>query len=245
MTTSKKDNPAEETTSAEGNAEAGKEKAAPQEPSAAALRAQKAAEQAKAAAADAFAAFKSLLTDPVGQLGPAHDSLGDNRALGVGVVFGVVAAFGAALAASVMLGSLISMMMGAGLSTGLHFGMLLRSLISGLFAVAAAAGAIYLLSPLFGGKTRLGSSVYIAGTSFLPMGLAMLLAAIISAILTNRLGMILVSLLVIFGLCLTVLVLNAGLRHISGLNEQRASLATPAVLALAGIVNLLIAYLLA
>lgn len=240
MTTPKKNSPND----AQDPTEPAQEPEHSQEPSAASLRAQRAAEQARAAANDAFDAFKSLLTDPVGQLSTAHDSLGDNRAMGVGAVFGVAAAFGMALAASVMVGAFVHMMMGASGAGGLHFGVLLRSFVAYLFGIAAGAGAIYLLSPLFGGKAKLGSSVYIGGTTFLPMGLAMFLAAIIALALTNRLGMILVSLLTIAGLSFTILILNAGLRHIAGLNEQRASLATPAVLAVAGAAIFLINWLL-
>lgn len=216
----------------------------PQEPSAAAIRAQKAADQAKAAARDAWQAFGNLFSDPVGHLSPAYESLGDKRALGVGAVFGVIAAFGMALASGVLMGTLMHIMIGATGAPGLHIGVWLSSFIAYLFGIAAGAAAVYLLTPIFGGRAKLGSSVYVSGSTFLPLGLAMFLAAIISWILSNRLGVILVSLLIIVGLCFTVLILNAGLRHIGGLNERRASLCTPAVLAAAGATTILINWLL-
>lgn len=216
----------------------------PQEPSASAKRAQKAAEQAKAATTDALQAFKRLFTDPVGQLSLTHDSLGGQRALGVGAVFGVAAAFGMALAASVVIGTVMHMMMGATGTTGIHFGVLVRAFIAYVFGIAAGAGAIYALAPVFKGRTSVSSSVYISGSTFLPLGVALFLAAIIAAILNNRLGVILVGLLTIVGLCFTVMVLNAGLRHIIGLTERRASLATPAVLAITGAVIIAINWLL-
>lgn len=216
----------------------------PKEPSPSAKRAQRFAEQSKVAGADALHAFKNMLADPVGLLGPTYTKLGEQRALGVGAVFGVAAAFGMALAASVVIGTMIRMILGDPGTTGIHFGVLIRSFIAYVFGIAAGAGAIYALTPIFRGKTSVSASVYMSGATFLPLGLALFLAAIIAAIMNNRLGMILVTLLTIVGLCFMVMVLNAGFRHITGLNERRASLATPAVLAIAGVVIIAMNWLL-
>lgn len=207
-------------------------------------RAGEAAEQARTAAMDSLNAFKGMMLNPVAGLGATHDSLDDKRVLGVGVVFGLVAAFGMALAGAILVTGLAQMMMGMGIRTGFQFGTFFRGLIANLVGITACAGSIYMLAPVFGGRAKLGSSAFIAGATFLPWGLALFLGAIIGAILSNRLGMILVSLLVIFGLCYLIQILNAGFRQIAGLDEHRAAMATPSTLAVTAIIIMLIGWLL-
>lgn len=211
---------------------------------AASQRASEAAEQAKTAATDSLNAFKSMMLNPVAGLGATHNSLDEKRVLGVGVVFGVIAAVGMALAGAILLAGLGQMMMGMGMRTGFQFGTFFRALISNLVGIAACAGSIYMLAPVFGGRAKPGSSAFIAGATFLPWGIALFLGAIIGAILSNRLGMILVSLLAIFGLCYLIQILNAGFRQIAGLDERRAAMATPSTLAVTAIIIMLIGWLL-
>lgn len=211
---------------------------------AAAQRAAEAAEQARTALQDALATFKGMMLNPVAGLGAAHAGLEEKRVLGVGVVFAVLAALGIALAGGLLVTGLMQMMMGMGMRTGFQFGAFVRSFISTLGGIAACAAVIYTVAPMFGGRAKLGPSAFIAGATFLPWGIAVLLGSFIGAILSNRLGMILVSLLAVFGLCFLILILNAGFRQIAGLDERRAALATPTTLAATSIVILLIGWLL-
>lgn len=210
----------------------------------AAQRAAEAAEQAKTALQDALATFKGMMLNPVAGLGAAHAGLEEKRVLGVGVVFAVLAALGIALAGGLLVTGMMQMMMGMGMRTGFQFGAFVRSFISTLGGIAACGAVIYALAPMFGGRAKLGPSAFIAGATFLPWGIAMLLGSFIGAIFSNRLGMILVSLLVVFGLCFLILILNAGFRQIAGLDERRAALATPTTLAATSIVVMLIGWLL-
>lgn len=201
-----------------------------------------AAERAKSAARDAMGVFKTTMVNPVAGIGAAHSGLGEPRALGVGVVFALAAALGMALA-----GSVLTLRLLAGYPGGVNFEFadFFRSLISSLIGIAACAAAVYVLAPMFGGKTRPGSSVFIAGSAFLPWGLALFAASIIGAILSNRLGMILIGLLLIFAACYLILILNAGYRQIAGLDERRAAIATPSTLAATAAIVGLIGWLLA
>jgi uncharacterized membrane protein YgcG len=58
----------------------------------------------KAASSDAWSAFKVLAVNPVGGLAQAFESLGRKRAMGVGIVFGVVFAFALVVTLTVSLG---------------------------------------------------------------------------------------------------------------------------------------------
>jgi hypothetical protein len=211
---------------------------------AAAQRAAEAAEHAKTALQDALATFKGMMLNPVAGLGAAHAGIEEKRVLGVGVVFAVLAALGIALAGGLLVTGMMQMMMGMGMRTGFQFGAFVRSFISTLGGIAACGAVIYALAPVFGGRAKLGPSAFIAGATFLPWGIAMLLGSFIGAILSNRLGMILISVLVVFGLCFLILILNAGFRQIAGLDERRAALATPTTLAATSIVIMLIGWLL-
>lgn len=211
-----------------------------------AQHAQAAADKAKAAAHDALTVARRLLTNPVAGIGKAHAGLTQDRVLGVAIVFALIAAIGLALAGGLLMRAVIGAMMGAtgGIpGFGFRFGAFFQSLLSWLVAILAAGGGVMLFSPMFGGRASPSSSLLISATGFLPLGIAALIGALIGSLLNNRLGMILVMLLMVYGLCYLVMVLNAGLRQISGIEEHKAAFATPTVLSFAALVAGVIGWL--
>lgn len=213
--------------------------------SAYARHAQVAADRARAAAQDALTASRRLFTNPAAGIGEAHVSIGQQRILGVAIVFALVAAIGLALAGSLLLRAVMGAIMGGfGMSSSFHFVPFLKNIVIYLLTIGGAGVGVWLLAPLFGGRSSPQSGLFVGATAFLPLGLAALAAAIVGAILSNRLGMILIGLLMIYGLCYLVMVLNAGLRQIANVDERRAALATPTVLAVAAVVSSLAGWLL-
>lgn len=212
-----------------------------------AQHAQAAADRAKVAAQDALGVARRLLGNPVGGIGPAHAGLTQDRALGVAVVFALVAAIGLALAG----GSLVRSMLGAAMGAygampgfGFDFGQFLKAVLGNLIMIAAAGGGVLLFAPLLGGRTNPVSALLVSATAYLPLGIAALLAAIIGWLFKSQFGAILVGLLMLYGLCYLVLTLNAGLRNVAAVDEGRAALGTPTVLAFAMLVMWLVGKLL-
>lgn len=210
-------------------------------------RAKAAAAKAGLAAKDALAAARRLVTDPVNAIGTANAGLGQERVLGVAVIFALVAAIGLALAGGLIARAAVGAIMGApgaiyGFSFG--FGAFLKSVLIWLVTIIAAGGGVLLFAPLLGGRSSPASALLVAATAYLPLGIAALLSAIVGAIFTNRLGMILVMLLLLYGVCYLIIVLNAGLRRAAGVDERKAVFGTPTVLAFAILVSGLVSWLL-
>jgi hypothetical protein len=216
----------------------------PERPNPYARQAQAAADRARSAAQDALGVSRRLLGNPVAGIGEAHSGLGADRVLGVSIVFALIAAVGLALAGGLLMRAVLGGMMGSyGAGFGFNFGTFLKSTLIYLVTIIAAGGGILMLARPFGGSIATPSALFVAATAFLPLGLASLLAAIIAGLLSNRLGMIIASLLMLYGACYLVLILNAGLRRVAGVDERRAALATPSVLAIATFVSSLVSWL--
>lgn len=216
----------------------------PENPNPYARQAQAAADRARSAAQDALGVSRRLVGNPVAGIGEAHAGLGTERVLGVSVVFALIAAIGLALAGGLMMRAVIGAMTGSyGGGFGFQFGEFLKSALMHLVMIIAAGGGVLILARPFGGSATAPSALFIAATAFLPLGIAALLAAIVGGLLANRLGMIIATLLLLYGICYLVLVLNAGLRRIAGVDERRAALATPSVLAIAAFVSALVGWL--
>jgi hypothetical protein len=210
-----------------------------------AQHAQAAADRARAAAQDAMGAARRLITNPAGTIGDAHASLGGDRLLGVAIVFALVAALCLALAGGSLSRAIMGAMLGGyGGGFSFQFGAFLKATLMNLIGIAAVGGAILIVAPLLGGRANPASSLFTAATAVLPLALAALLAAIVGSILKNQLGGLLVMLLMLYGVCYLIMVLNAGLRQVAGINESRAALGTPTVLAIAMLVMWLIGKLL-
>ncbi len=170
----------------------------------------------KAASQDAFTAFKTFATNPVGGLSEAFNSLGQSRALAVGITFGLV--FAACILISIYR-VVPEFMRPTG--AGGFFRIVVISLVPfvSLFAAAAAVRTI------FHGDGQLGSDSFLAGAALLPFGFV--------AVLLTLLGpsnLQIIQFLGLFAVCLTILMLFAGLTRIYKTSERMATIAIPLML---------------
>lgn len=179
--------------------------------------------QIKAASRDALAAFKSFATDPVGGLHGAYSALGDKRAIGVGLAFGVVSVVCFLLGGYLKL----SRFMGDGLFDFLGFGGVLKCLLFAVLPFACLVGGSLGLQKIVGGPGGLGRACFIAGAALLPMSVWALLGGMIG--LTHYGWLIAIT---VFAGCTSVPMLFLGYTRINGVAERVATLAVPAVILL-------------
>ncbi len=186
--------------------------------STASLQAEKAKEQVKAAMDDAWKTFRRLGLDPVGELLPAYEGLGQVRALGVGVAFGLVFAICFVISArSLPYFQLISNLTG--------FGGYLKLLIVGFVPFVSLAVACFVGEKVGRGQGSVTSDFFIAGVALLPLGIVLLLSAVIGVANFEVIGTC-----AIIAVCLNVLLLFAGLTRIGKLSEKAASISVPLML---------------
>ena len=179
-----------------------------------------AAENVKAASIDAFEAFKLFASNPVGGLSGAFERLGQKRAFGVGLIFGAI------FALCVLFG-IYRLLPEWGRPHG--FSGFIKILVVSVVPFVSLFGAIVVARMSFRGEGGFGNDSFISGASLLPFGCVFLLASILGA------GNIeVISVLTLFAVCLTILMLFAGLTRICKLSEQAATIAVPLVLLASG-----------
>lgn len=187
---------------------------------------------AKAAAQDAFTTFMKLIYNPVGALPDAYRALAPAQAIGVGVVFAVVAVICLLISG----GGLLSMVGGGMLSMG--FKGFLIGLGATLGAAAGIAAGSWLSRMLCRGEGNLAFDIFIGGASLLPIGLGTLGSYLLGVV---GIGGVIGQLPMLVGISLTVLVVFTGLARVAGIKEGLASYLVAGVLA----VGMLVAYLIA
>ena len=181
------------------------------------VRSDDVAEKVKAASTDAIDALKKFAVNPVGGLLTAFESLDKQRAMMVGIVFGAV------FVACLILGSIFM---------AIHFGSpriveTLRTLIMGIVVFFSIVGASALARKAFGGAGSIESDCFIGGASLLPMGLLSLLSGLLGFGAFE-----LITILFVFAMCYTVLMLYTGCTQISQIPDSRAALAVSAMLSI-------------
>ncbi len=212
--------------------------------------ARKAKEAALAAGTDALAAFKIMMKNPVGGLRPAYEQLGPERALIVGIVFGVIFdlcyLIGERLKISSAFAPMNEMLRGMGGrvpnlpagfgETGVSFGTYVKLLFMGLVPPLCAIGGLALGRAIFKGRGGYQSDVFSSGAAVFPYGLMVLVAGIIG--LGNaELG----SYLQAFGATLTVLILYSAFTKLREVPEAAATLFVASAVVVDQIVTHLIA----
>ncbi|MEP7326688.1 MAG: zinc ribbon domain-containing protein [Gemmatimonadota bacterium] len=174
----------------------------------------------KSASSDAFGAFKTFATNPVGGLSEAYDGLGAGKALAVGITFGVVFALCIVLSVYRIMGSAFFPGVGGFLK------ILVIAVVPFVALFAAAAG----VRTVFRGEGALGSDSFMAGAALLPFGLMMLLMSLLGP---SSMGNTMYF-LSIFAITLTILMLFAGITRINKISERMATIAIPVMLVVTG-----------
>lgn len=174
----------------------------------------------KAASKDAADAFKIFATNPVGGLPTAFESLGEARAIAVGIVFAVI------FDLCVFLGTYLALP-----PWGRPEGLIgfIKILIFGAIPFVILVGTGALARRIFGGEGSVGGDSFIAGAALLPFGIVVLLSGILGM---GNFEIIIV--LGVFALCYTILMLYTGCTRISKVPESRAALAVPIMVIMSG-----------
>jgi hypothetical protein len=170
----------------------------------------------KSGATDAFGAFKSFATDPVGGLAGAYSGLGSGKALTVGIVFGVVFALCITLAIYRVIGSMLFPGVGG----------FLKILVIAVVPFVALFAATLGVRTVFRGEGDLGADSFISGASLLPFGVVALIMTLLGRSGSGNV----MQFLGIFAISLTIMMLFAGLTRIHKISERMATIAIPLML---------------
>lgn len=180
-------------------------------------------DRVKAASTDSLNAFKSFALNPIGELANVFNSLGETRALGVGISFGAVSAICFVLAAWLMLHKLLSP------SAGWY----LKLFVYAFIPVVTTAAASFVARKILKSDGAIGVDSFIAGTAMLPFAFATVLISIVISISSNPPGS-LISFLMILGVTWTILILFIGFLRIAKLSERSCTLVVPLVITVSG-----------
>lgn len=173
-------------------------------------------QKVKVASSDAFAAFKVMAVNPVGGLPKAFDSLGRQRALAAGVVFGVAFSLILVIAFIVALGK-VDMRPNLRGITGM--------LVLGAVPFVSIAGASALARKLFRGDGGgIEGDVFIAGSALLPLGFVILASGFLGVGNAE-----VTALLAVVAVCYSLNMLFVGSTRLSRIPE---AFVTPAVAAM-------------
>jgi hypothetical protein len=172
----------------------------------------------KAASSDAIGAFRSFAGNPVGGLANAYTMLGPAKALGVGLTFGAVFAVCILLSVYRVVPEFLR-------PTGV--GGFFKILVVAVVPFVALFVSAMAVRTVFRGDGAVGSDSFLAGAALLPIGF---LALIMS--LLGPSSMDIISFLGLFAVCLTILMLFAGLTRMYSMSERLATLAVPIMLVL-------------
>lgn len=176
-----------------------------------------------ASSADALAALRKLVTDPVSGLAAAYNAMGDSRAQAAGIAlavfFAIAAALGVSLGARRALGGLLSLAGGQG------FGGFLKLVVVFLIFPIAMTAIAFAVRKLLRAVPPVAADVFTCGAAVSPLGVAIL----VSGVLGVANGEV-IALLLMFASTYLLLMLFAGLTRIGSLTEKAAAPTLPVLL---------------
>jgi len=164
------------------------------------------AHHVKSASADAWAAFRMIAVNPVGEIAAAYARLGEQRALAAGCVFGAI------FAATVLLVFILTVLP---LRYVPPFSGILGSLVFGCVPFCSIVLCAYGSRRIHQRGGSLAADVFVAGASLLPLSLLTAIAALLG--FGN--GEI-VALVAIFAFCYSAATLFVGLIRLSMVPES-------------------------
>jgi hypothetical protein len=158
--------------------------------------------------------LRSLATDPVGKLHSVYESLGAERAAGLGAAFAVVMSlcitFGVSRYASQYVDLDIE-----------HYA---KGFALAAVPFVAMSATILAITKLSGAESAFSKSVFIAGTALLPIGILTALSTLLGP------GNIeVIAILAVFASCLGTLIVFAGFNDVFGFSYRRATWIVPVI----------------
>jgi hypothetical protein len=192
--------------------------------------------EAKAAMTNTWAAFRVLAVDPLGNLAQTYKMLGPNKALRVGIVFGliyVIVTFWLAYHSQTFTigGTTVT------ISSEMTVKQAFKAILSGAIYVAALALGLLLARKLTHVQGEIHGDVYAAGVALVPMALAMLICSFLGA---GDIPGVIRTLVTVTGTAMMVLLLYHSLRDLGGMATKFAIYAAPASVVLASFVTSII-----
>jgi hypothetical protein len=183
-------------------------------------RAGEVGERAKQSLWDAVKSLRLIALRPVGGIAQAVEALGKDRSVTAGLAFAVFSALCLGLGT-------FRILKGFGAAPG--FGGTLGLLLLGFVPFLSIAAAVHLARRVFRGTGTLGGDIMIAGISLFPMGVIGLMATLLGFA-----NMEFIAVLLLFGICYTVLLLYGGCTQVSKLPEAASAPAVAVILLLSG-----------
>ncbi|MEB3340097.1 DnaJ domain-containing protein [Okeania sp.] len=167
---------------------------------------------------DSWITIKTFLPNPIGGLLPAFAKLEENRSLNVAILLGIIFEVCFVMGINLILERLDE-------SNHTEFLLLIIIGIISFINVTVTSGFARLI---FHADGSLTGDLFIAGTSLLPLGLLMLISAILNSwIISFVLG--------IFAFCYTILTMYSGCQNISNISEEKSAMIVPIMLLLSGL----------
>ncbi len=175
------------------------------------------ASKVKSTLNDAIQGLKIFLINPVGGLPVFFEGLGKERALGVGIAFGIAYVVCFVFACQKYLTQFSS--------NSSLFNLILASAANFL----SIAGASFLTRKLFRGYGSFQGDIFIAGVALVPASLLLLISSLLG--ITN---VEIIVIVMVVAITYTILMIYTGCHKISGIPENAAALAVSVMLLLSG-----------
>ena len=175
------------------------------------------ASKVKSTLNDAIQGLKIFLINPVGGLPVFFQGLGKERALGVGIAFGIAYVVCFVFACQKFLTQLSS--------NSSLFNLILASAANFL----SIAGASFLTRKLFRGYGSFQGDIFIAGVALVPASLLLLISSLLG--ITN---VEIIVIVMVVAITYTILMIYTGYHKISGIPENTAAFAVSVMLLLSG-----------
>jgi len=169
----------------------------------------------RAASADAVTALRIFAINPVGGLRNAFQTLGPQRAMLTGIVFGILYDVCSLLGAYLLLERSLGPF--AGSNDEIGFKIVVKLVLLGFVPLLAVMASSLVTRKLFRGGGSVQGDVFIAGASILPAAVIFLLAGIIGAA-----NFEVIAVLTVLTACYTILILFTGATRISAVSEAAA-----------------------
>jgi|GEM_PF-2643657 hypothetical protein len=172
-------------------------------------------EVALTAGTDALKAFKALASNPVGGMKTAFANLGPQRAMIVGIIFGIVFELLVLIGFEIHIQSFIKIP---------AIQISVRLIILGLIPLISTTSGCAIVRIIFKGKGNIQGDIFIAGSSLLPFGIGVFISGFLG------LGNIeVLAALGVFTITTTILMMYSGCTTVQEIPDAAATLSVPLI----------------